>query len=43
VLDVPKDVVEQAPQIDRQAFSDLQMYDQKSEEINRYWQEHAAG
>jgi sporulation protein YlmC with PRC-barrel domain len=43
VLDVPKNVVEQAPQIDRQAFSDLQTYDQVSEEVDRYWQEHAAG
>jgi len=43
VLDVPKDVIEQAPQIDRQAFSDLQTYEQVGEEVDRYWQEHAAG
>jgi hypothetical protein len=43
VLDVPEDVVEQAPKIDRGAFSDLQTYNQRREEVDSYWQEHAAG
>lgn len=40
VLDVPEDVIEQAPQIDREAFADLQTYNQRREEVDSYWQEH---
>lgn len=40
VLDVPEDVIEQAPQIDRDAFSDLETYNQRRDEVDRFWQEH---
>jgi sporulation protein YlmC with PRC-barrel domain len=42
VLDVPEEVVEQAPQIDREVFSDLQAYNQRREEVDSYWEEHTA-
>jgi len=37
---VPEDVVEQAPQIDRGAFSDLQTYNQRREEVDSFWEQH---
>ena len=40
VLDVPEDVVEQAPKIDREAFSDLQTYNQRREEVDSFWEQH---
>jgi hypothetical protein len=42
VLDVPEDVVDQAPQIEREVFSDLQTYNQRREQVDSYWQEHTA-
>lgn len=43
VLDVPENVVEQAPSMEREVFADLQEYDQRREQVNSYWQEHASG
>lgn len=43
VLDVPEDVVEQAPRMEREVFADLPQYDQQRQQVDSYWQEHAAG
>ena len=40
VLDVPQDVVEQAPRIEREVFADLQEYNRRREEVDDFWQEH---
>jgi PRC-barrel domain len=40
VLDVPEDVMEEAPRIDREAFSDIQTYNQRREEVDSFWEQH---
>ena len=40
VLDVPQDVVEQAPRMERDVFADLQQYNQRRDQIDSFWQEH---
>ena len=40
VLDVPQDVVEQAPRIEREVFANLQEYNRRREEVDNFWQEH---
>ena len=41
VLDVPQDVVEQAPRMERDVFADLQQYNHQRDQIDSFWQEHA--
>jgi hypothetical protein len=43
VLDVPQEVVDQAPRMEREVFADLPQYDQQRQQVDTYWQEHAAG
>lgn len=43
VLDVPEDVVENAPTLDREAFANLDSYDERRNEVESYWDEHLQG
>jgi hypothetical protein len=41
VLDVPEEVMDQAPTIEREVFADLDAYGQRRQEIDTYWQQQA--
>ena len=43
VLDVPQEVFEDAPTIDREVFADLESYGQQREQIDAFWQQHRQG